>query len=81
MQKMPADRVVVGFDLDAPPVMAVVIPIEQHRAERREQPVGDVPRTRQVVVIFSGSALPSTEQPVRITSIGCAAEGKHSSAF
>ena len=42
VQQVPADRIVVGLDLDAPAPAAEVVPVEQHRAERRHQPVGDV---------------------------------------
>ena len=44
MQEMPADRIVVGLDVDAAAVVGVVVPVEQHRAERGHQPVGDVAR-------------------------------------
>ena len=54
MQEMAADRVVVGLDFDAPAVVAEVVPVEQHRAERGHQAVGDVARTRRVVVVFLG---------------------------
>ncbi len=52
MQEMRADRIVVGLDLDAPAVMAEVIPVQQHRAERGHQLVGDVARARNVVVVL-----------------------------
>ena len=53
-RKCAADRVVVGLDLDAPAVMREVVPVEQHRAERRHQPIGDVARAGAVVVGASG---------------------------
>ena len=54
VQEMAADRIVVGFHLDAPSVLAVVKPVEQHGAERGDQAVGDVARAGQVVVVFLG---------------------------
>ena len=54
MQDMAADRIVVGLDLDAPAVDREVIPVHQHRAERRHQPVGDVARAGVVVVVLLG---------------------------
>ena len=50
VQEMPADRIVVGLDVDAPARMRVVIPVQQHRAEARHQPVGDVARLGELVV-------------------------------
>jgi hypothetical protein len=52
VQEVSADRVVVGFDFDAPTVLCVVKPIEQHRAEGGHQPVGDVASARHVVVVL-----------------------------
>ena len=63
MQEVRADRVVVGFHVDAAAVMGVVMPIEQHGAERGHQPVGDVARAGRVVVRPSGSTQPSAETP------------------
>ena len=54
MQEVSADRVVVGFDLDALAVVAPVIPVEQHRSERGHQPVGDVARTGDAVIVPLG---------------------------
>ena len=50
VQEVPADRVIIGLDLDAFAVLAPVVPVEQHRAERGHQPVGDVARARDAVV-------------------------------
>ena len=52
MQEMPADRVVVGLDLDAPAIVAVVIPVEQHRAEPGHEAIGDVPGVGHIVVVL-----------------------------
>ena len=41
VQEVPADRVVVGLDFDAPAVVAIVMPVEQHGAERGQQAIGD----------------------------------------
>ncbi len=80
MQEMAADAVVVGLDLDAPAVVGEVVPVEQHRAERGHQPVGDVAGAGRVDGRgSSGSTQPSAETPVRITSIGWAAAGRASS--
>ena len=76
---MPADGIVIGLDVNALARVAEVIPVEQHRAERSEQPVRDVARAGGVVILFSGSAQPSAETPVRSTSIGCVAAGSVSS--
>jgi hypothetical protein len=75
MQEVAADRIVVGLDVDALAVVAAVVPVEQHRAERRHQPVGDVARAGRAVVVLLGQTAPSAETALRITSIGCAAAG------
>ena len=51
VKEVTADRLVVGLDLDATPVLAEVVPVEQHRPQRGDQPVGDVARARLVVVV------------------------------
>ena len=53
-QEMAADRVVVGLGLDPLAVMAEVIPIQEHRAERGHQAVGDVLGAREAVVVLLG---------------------------
>ena len=71
---MPADRIVVGLDVDALAVVREVIPVAEHRAEARDQVIGDLARARGIVIVgFSGSTQPSADAPVRMTSIGCAA--------
>jgi hypothetical protein len=45
MQEMRADRIVVGAHLDAPSAVREMMPVAQHRAETREQLIGDVART------------------------------------
>ncbi|SAK97541.1 hypothetical protein AWB75_07128 [Caballeronia catudaia] len=54
MQEVSADGIVVGFDFDALAVMRVVIPVQQHRAERGHQTVGDILRARRVVIVLLG---------------------------
>ena len=39
---MRADRIVVCLHLDAPSGTREMVPIAQHRAQRRQQPVGNV---------------------------------------
>ncbi len=80
VQEVAADGVVVGLRLNALAVVAAVVPVQQHRSQRGHQAVGDVARAgRRVVLFLSGSTQPSTETPVRITSIGWAAAGNASS--
>lgn len=52
VQEVAADRVVVRFHFDALAVMAIVVPVQQHGAERRHQAVGDVARAWRVMVVF-----------------------------
>src|SRR5690606_40179725 len=54
VQEVPADAVVVGLDVNDAAVVAVVVPVQQRRAQIRHQPVGDVARARDVVVVFFG---------------------------
>ena len=54
MQKVSADGVIIGFHVNTLAVVAVVIPVEQHRAERGHQLIGDVARTRGRMVVFLG---------------------------
>jgi len=51
---MSADRIVVGLDLYPPPVLAVVIPVEEGGAQTGHEPVGDVARARDPVVFLLG---------------------------
>ena len=51
MQEVRADRIVVGFDVDAAAVVRVMVPVEQHRSERGHQPVGDVARAGLIVIM------------------------------
>jgi hypothetical protein len=48
-QEVSAYRIVVRIGVDAAAIVAVVVPIEQHGAERRNQLVGDIARARDVV--------------------------------
>ena len=52
MQEVTADGVVIGFRLDAFAVVAVVIPIKENRAKRRQQFVGNIPRARDGMSLF-----------------------------
>ena len=54
VQEVAADAVVVGLDVDAPAVVAVVVPVQQHRAQRGHQLVGDAARIGVVVVVLLG---------------------------
>ena len=54
MEKVPADRVIVGLDIDALAIVAPVVPVQQHRALRSEQAVGGITRARRAVVLFLG---------------------------
>jgi hypothetical protein len=51
MQKVTADRVIVGFKLDAPAVLAEVIPVSKHSAEGRKQPISNVARALDTVIV------------------------------
>ncbi len=50
MQEVAADRIVIGLDVDAAARVREVIPVKQHRAERRHQTVGDVARFGELVL-------------------------------
>jgi hypothetical protein len=54
VQEMRADRVVVGLDFDAPPASAEVMPVDEHRAERGHEAVGDLLRAGDAVIVFLG---------------------------
>ncbi len=54
VQEVPADRVVVRLDVDARARVAVVVPVAEHRAEARDQAVGDVARAGNAVVVLLG---------------------------
>ena len=49
VQKMAADRVVLGFDVDPHTALCPVVPVEKHRAERRHEPVGYIPGSGWIV--------------------------------
>jgi len=80
MQKMAADGIIVGPGLDALAVMGEVMPVEQHRAQRSQQPVGDIARAGDAVIRLLRLQRASTDTPVRITSMGCALPGMFSNA-
>src|SRR6202011_226980 len=52
MQEMPTDRVILGVYIDALRIVAVVIPVAQHRAERSDQLIGNVPGAGSIVIIL-----------------------------
>ncbi len=52
MQEVTADGVVIGFRLDAFAVVAVVIPIKENRAKRRQQFVGNIRAPETVCPLF-----------------------------
>ena len=52
VQKMAADGVIVGFDKNMLAVMAVVIPVSQHRAERGDQAIRNIACTGDAVIIL-----------------------------
>ncbi|MNS54969.1 hypothetical protein D3C72_877900 [compost metagenome] len=54
VQEVGADGIIVRLHLDAAAVVAVVIPVQQHRAEAGHQLVRDVARARRVVVVLLG---------------------------
>ena len=56
MEEMPADRVVIGLDLDALAVVREMIPVEKHRGDRGEKVVGDVAGSGFLVVVVLGKA-------------------------
>ena len=43
MEEMAADAIVIGLDIDAPSMQREVVPVEQHRPQRGDEPVGDIP--------------------------------------
>jgi hypothetical protein len=54
VQEVPADGLVVGLDVDLRAVVAPVVPVAEHGAERGDQPVGDVAGAGDVVVVLLG---------------------------
>jgi hypothetical protein len=79
VQEVAADRVVVGFHSMRLPLWLKwyqYSSIEPSDAIRRSA----MSRARRLWSSFSGSTVPSTDTPVRITSIGCADAGICSSA-
>ena len=54
VQEVPGHRVVVGLDVDAATAVREVIPVAEHRSEARHQVIGDLARTRGVVIIGFG---------------------------
>ncbi len=55
MQKVLRDRVAAGFHFDAPAVARVLVPIEQHRSQRRQQRIGNGARSGFAVVQTLGT--------------------------
>ena len=54
VQELASDGVVVGLDFDPAAVVAEVVPVEKHRAEGGQQPVGDVTRAGDRVIVALG---------------------------
>ena len=54
MQEVPTNGVIFRFDMNTLAVMAVVIPVAQHRPKGRDQLVSDITRTCGIVVILFG---------------------------
>ena len=54
MQEVPADGIVIGLGFNAPAVMRIVIPVQQNRAERGHQAIGNILRAGDVVVFLLG---------------------------
>ena len=50
VKEVRADRVRVVLDLDADAGARVVVPVEQHAAERGDEPIGDVARMRSGLI-------------------------------
>ena len=53
---MAADGVVIGLNINALTVMAVVVPIKKHAAEACHKPVCNVTCTGRIVIVFFGKA-------------------------
>ena len=49
MEEVAADACIIGLDIDPPPVQREVVPVEQHRPQRGDQPVGDLARPIGIV--------------------------------
>ena len=72
---MARQRVGIGIRINAYAVMTEAVAEVDDARQRAKQPIGH----GLLIEKFSGSKLPSIEQPVRITSIGCASAGIRSS--
>ena len=79
VQEMRGDRIVVRLAVDPAAVAGEMPPVQEHRTEARHQRSA-MSRASSPGESRSGSTVPSTEQPVRSTSIGCALAGTSSSA-
>ncbi len=62
VKEMPTDAVVISVDLDDTAVMGIVVPIEQHGTQRRDQPIGDVARAGMIMVGRSGKTQPKPKR-------------------
>ena len=69
-QKMPANGILIGFQIDAAKVVGIVVPVKQYGAQTGQQPVGQVTGAFYGMVSASGNTVPNAETPVRRTSIG-----------
>ena len=80
-QEMRADRVRVVLDVDAHAGAREVVPVEQHAAERGDEPVGDVARMRRATDRARARRNRARRRRVRMTSIGCAVVGQRFENF
>lgn len=62
VQKMAADRVVIGFWLNTLAVVTVVIPVEQDGTERGQQLIGNITRRKRCAPLFPAAYSPA---PIR----------------
>jgi len=58
VQEMPADGIVVRFHFDALAGVREVVPVKEHRAEAGHQPVGDIARRGELVIVGFGQHRP-----------------------
>jgi hypothetical protein len=52
MQEVAADGVIIGLHIDGPAIVAVVIPVQQHGAQRGHEPISDIAGAGSAVVFF-----------------------------
>ena len=44
VQEMSADGIIIGFHFNAPTIVAVVVPVQQHGTQRGHQTISDIAR-------------------------------------